>query len=1110
MPQTTPRGDRAGHLLRRAVTQRALLATVLAVVVAGTVLLGTCALLLTSGQEQALDAALQRADPQDVGVEVTLRLGGAEPGQVVDDATRVLTDALAPTRPTVSTWLTSAVRPLVVDAAGGAHGYVVAADDLAAHAELVVGRWPRPPITDPLEVAVPASVADRLALAPGDELVLDELRDGRSRERVPGAQAVTLVVVGTFTPVPDAGGAWDRDLLQGAGHDPAWELPTAQEETRVTAYGPFVAALPPRGAATVEVDRVSLLARPDLAGLTAGERTAVARAVPQVARDVRDVVGEPVSQVRTRTELGRTLAAAEVQARVTRSVILVVALLTTAVAAVALALAGRLVTVRRDAETRLLAARGASRSQLVRRAAGEGAALVLVAVALAVPLAGALFRGLTGLPAMAEAGLTSSVGVTPVLVVTVTVGALVLAAVLVAPAVPTPDPTPRSRGVRGQVARAAVDVLLVALAVVGYLQLRGRPFAAAGGADPVLVAAPVLCLVAGSVVALRVVPWVARHAELRARRSRGLVLPLATWEVARGGRSTGAALLLVLAAAGATFATSLAATWSASAQDQAEARVGTDLAVGLTAAPPVAQSRALGALTGAAVVPVTDREVTLGAGGGAATSAVRLVAVDTRPDARSLHGRLPARVTWAGLTSGLAPTTPVHGITLAGGATDVAFTVSGAVADPRGRPTPDLAVVPSLVVEAAGGARQLLEGRAVPLDGLPHALTVALPAVPDAVAGAGASDAVPPGALQVVAVDLRVALRQGSDLVVLATESRRLQVTVALAPARTDPGSDVPTDGWSAAVAADSDDRLRSVGDVTVHRAADSGVTVSGEAGIVVAALATGDAGLVLTGFPAPVDLPVLLGNDLATRIAAEPGDALGMQVGSTTVVARVVAVAPAQASIPRGGSILADHDALSRSAVAQGTPPDMIDLWWLTGTTDPEAAADRVAAAGLGDPVTQEGLAERLREDPLPIGVQVALWLLVAAAVVLAVAGTALQTTAALDSRAVDVARLQGMGVPRRSVVAALLVEHAVVSVLVVVAGGVVGATTALTVGPLLVVSSSGRAPVPAPVAVWSWPAQSVLLVVLAVACAAVVLPVAARLVRRATVAHLRLEGGG
>ncbi|MCC2335422.1 hypothetical protein [Cellulomonas wangsupingiae] len=100
--QAVPRRARPtaalAELVRRGGTQAGLLAAVLAVVVAGAVLLGTCSLLLTTGQEQALDAALRRADPQDVAVEVTFRLDGADPG-VVDDARRGGPPPRAPRRP---------------------------------------------------------------------------------------------------------------------------------------------------------------------------------------------------------------------------------------------------------------------------------------------------------------------------------------------------------------------------------------------------------------------------------------------------------------------------------------------------------------------------------------------------------------------------------------------------------------------------------------------------------------------------------------------------------------------------------------------------------------------------------------------------------------------------------------------------------------------------------------------------------------------------------------------------------------------------------------------------------------------------------------------------
>ncbi|WP_369798097.1 FtsX-like permease family protein, partial [Cellulomonas sp. B6] len=626
------------------------------------------------------------------------------------------------------------------------------------------------------------------------------------------------------------------------------------------------------------------------------------------------------------------------------------------------------------------------------------------------------------------------------------------------------------------------------------LQLRGRAFAAGGGADPLLVVVPLLCLVAGAAVALRVVPWVARRAEVRADRSAGLVLPLASWEVARRGHSTGAALLLVLATAAATFGTSLGATWATSAQDQADTAVGADLAVGRTAEAPLAQAAALAEATGGTAVPVTDRAVALGpvSGPGPATPETHLVAIDTRHDPSLVRGRLPSGTTWPGLTTGLGPDAPTAGIALPAGAGTVEVAVTGAVESQRGRTLPDLTVAPTVVVEAEGGARQTVTGAAVPLDGAAHAQVLPLP---------------PGAALRVVAVDLRVEVGQQADVLALPTESRPLDVGVTLTPgagAATAPSGG----GWSAAVAAGDVDRLRTPDDVAVRQDGDA-TTVTGRVGLVAGSLVTGPAHLVLAGFAPPPDVPVLLGRDLAASIAAAPGDTYALALGDTTVVARVVGVAPPRAALPRGATILADQDALSRAVVAHGPISGVVDAWWLTDVDDPAATARLVEAAGLGEPVTRVALAAHLRDDPLRVGVQVALWLLVAAAGVLTVAGTVVQSAAALEARAVDVARLQGMGASRRAVVGTLLVEHGVVSVLVVLAGAAVGAVTAVVVGPRLVVSATGGVPVPVPVAVWPWPAQVAVVGVLLVACTAVVVPVATRLARRATVAHLRMEGG-
>ena len=75
------------------------------------------------------------------------------------------------------------------------------------------------------------------------------------------------------------------------------------------------------------------------------------------------------------------------------------------------------------------------------------------------------------------------------------------------------------------------------------------------------------------------------------------------------------------------------------------------------------------------------------------------------------------------------------------------------------------------------------------------------------------------------------------------------------------------------------------------------------------------------------------------------------------------------------------------------------------------------------------------------------------------------------------------------------------------IVAGVLVGALAGRTVGPFLVVSEDALAPVPAVLARWPWPEQGVLLGALVLGSAAVVVPVARHLVRRATTAHLRMD---
>lgn len=1056
---------------RRVRTQAGILAAVVALVVVGSTALGAVALLLTAGQSDALHAAMRRADPAAGDVEVYLR--PAERGDaVVTDATALLTDALAGTRPEVTRWFTSDVRRLVLP---GTPLTYLAGADVSDAADLVEGRWPAA-ADGVVEVAVPVVAADRLRLAVGDRVVLDELQDGMTEDPGP---ALDLRVVGTYQPRPQAS-VWSRDLLHGAQRTTSWEQP-AIGSTPEPLVGPLV-VVPDAVVDNDTVRAVSVVARPHLAGASGAGLQRVADAVNGLQGRVRDQLGDRTSTERVTSGLPALVRGARTQQAVTASAVVVSALLVAGLAAAALGLAGRLLVARRSPELRLLVARGADRRQLVSQAAAESAVLALAAAALAVPGAVGLYDVLTRVGPLHDAGLRAA-GPDAPMMVTVSATAALLGAALLLPAWRASDtrpPTRRSGRVR--VARLSAEGLLVAAAVVGALQLRSRSFASAGP-DPVLVAAPLLALLAGTAVAARVLPLVARLGELRARRSRRLTGALAAWELARRPHATGAAALLALAAAAATFGVSLGATWATSAADQADTQVGTDLAVVRDDSDALTQAAVLAGTTGGTPVPVTDRDVVLGTPAGEVAPGTRLIAVDTTRSDELLRGRVPGR--WADVTAGLAPAEPAAAIALPEGATQVRLSMVGSVTGTltyRGTLT--------LVVQGPGGARQeLTSSDEVPLDGQPHAVTLPLPD------GAGEG-------LEVVGMTVGVDVDLDSVVDPFSVSPENQHVTVAT----TVEGAAAASGGtWSATPAAGSADVFRQ----TEVAAADGpdGATLTATADAAVLYLFGSPGALVLTGLGAPPDVPVVITRQLADAIAASPGDGLTLDLGDATVVGRVVRVAPALASLPHGASLLADADALSRAVLATGAPEDVVDGWWFTGVANPEDAAGRVEDAGAGVAETRASVAADLRENPLRAGFGAVLTLLVVAAGVLAVAGTTVQTATALESRALDVARLQGLGVARRTLVASLVLEHTLVSGLAVAGGGVVGLVAGTVVGPRLVVSATGGRPVPDARPEWPWPTQLGLLAGLLVLCTLVVAPVAARLVRRATAAHLRMD---
>ncbi|MET0789041.1 MAG: FtsX-like permease family protein [Cellulomonas sp.] len=1054
-----------GELLwRRARAQVAVLAAVLAVMVAGSALVGACVLLLTDSPQRALQLAMVRAtgasvqvgvalgfpeDPDDPDVDERVSATARDASGAVAEASALVTGPFDGLPTTETAWTSTVMRYLPPDGGPLRLAYLAELDDLEARGTVASGRWP----AAAGEIALPVAAARALRLDVGSRTGLGD---------APADAGDGLVIVGTFLPRP--GTEWGEDPLGGAGVSPNYR-------GYISAYGPFVVAPGGIAGSGLPLRRVTLRVQPDLAGASAVDLTRAGARVDALRGDLRSALGDRAQNVVVDLPFARTFQAAREQGGVTGSGVLAVALLGGALAATTVVLAARLVAGRRAPEAALLSARGTGRARLVAQAAVEAGVLAVLGIVPATVLALALYRVLAGAVGLDPSGVPEG-GLVP-LVASIAAVSLLLGALLVLPWLRTGTPRGTREDRVGVVARSGADLLLLALAAVGFLQLRAHRIGGGATADPVLVVAPVLCLLAGAALVLRPLPVLARRGEARAASARSLTLPLAAWGVARRPQGAAAAFLVVLATACATFGVGFAATWSQSQRDQAAAAVGTDLSV-------PAQLGALGtgatlrAVTGGQVSPVTSRAVTLGSRAQGGDQAVQLVAVDTRHADRLLRGRL-AGGGWAGATASLAPSGSVGGVQLTGTSADLV--VAGHVDDGVA-----LTAALSLVVQDGDGARASLPAGEVALDGAPHDLAVAVPAD-----------------VRVVGVDARLtAVGDAADPD--QQSSPRFGIDVTLRDGTLSGGG-----SWFAGRAPSDDYVVASLTQVTAGDVPDGvRLTLDGTASL--PGLYWSEGTLTALAFRPVDEVPVVVSARLADELGLTVGDGVQLSLGLTPVRATVGGTTDYVPSQPRAAAVLADVDMLSRAALSQGNLDTLTDAWWVGGAIPAQAVAT-LEAQGIGPVTDRTAVAHESADGPLRAAQRAAAALLVVAALVLTLVGTALHTTTALESREIDVARLRGLGAPRRSVLRSVLAEQAVLIGVPILAGSVLGALACWVVGPLLALSAQGLPPVPAAVVRWPWQAQLATVLVLVLGCAALVIPLAARAVRRSTIARLRME---
>ncbi|MFR9796199.1 FtsX-like permease family protein [Streptomyces sp. MS06] len=931
-----------------------------------------------------------------------------------------------------------------------------------------------------VEAAVPQTAAQLLHLRTGARFtVTDRL----------GGPAVRVRITGVYRPADPGAPYWRLDELGGRG----------VKKSGFTTYGPLLAAPGVLTGGRVSAGDSGWLASADFSSLTTGRidplresaRTGTARLRRQPALSGMTTAATGLPEVLDRVH--RSLL-------VSRSTLLVVSLQLALLAACTLLLVARLLTAERADETRLLRARGASRARLAGLAAVEALLLALPSAVCAPLLAGPLTRLLAGHGAPARIGLRLDVppaGRAAVWLVSAGVAVGCAAAVALPALTATGFRAHRARPLPGAV-RAGADIGLLAVAAAAYWQLHGRATGgqdgtAAPGADPLLVAAPALILLAGTLVALRLLPPAARLAERRAAAGRGLTAALAGWRFSRRPeRQAGPVLLLVPAVALGMLAVGQGGSWARSQDDQADFRAGAPVRVTAAGENTVGRTGQLASVAHVDAASPAVRTTLPLSGDRTAT----VLAMDTSHAAGTLLLRPDlADVPVRALLAGLGPKAPSAGVRIPAGTTRLRLT---ATLHATGAPTSaDVA----LTVEDRWGTPYRLQAGRLAADGHPHPLSPDLGPAPGPLTLTG---------LQLV-LPQPVGHAERHRLTLDALTATTADGTVRRLPLHAS-WTAVAETGDAGAGSGSGDPparpRVTSSDPPTVEYG--TGSTPPEETWVIGVLTLR-----VRVAQPAPGEITGVATDRFLAATGARPGQRLDVAFGGRTVPVRIVRSVrelPTTSEADTGGALLVDLRAVNRalqSRYGTSVPPTE---WWLR-TSDPGTVAAALRALPDVDPgqvLVRDEIAERLRDDPFGAGPQAAFSAAAAAAAALAAVGFAVSAAGSLRRRDAEFAVLRALGAPRRGPARVIAAEHGVLIASAVLVGTALGTLLTRTVIPLVLVTDRATRPVPEVLVDLPPGPVAVLLAAVAVPPLAVTALLALRRDRRpGPAAALRATGG-
>ncbi|WP_316527606.1 FtsX-like permease family protein [Kitasatospora brasiliensis] len=909
--------------------------------------------------------------------------------------------------------------------------------------QLLAGAWPGA-ATGPVqsaapEAAVPQSLLRRLGLteqALPAEVPLTDRVDGKP---------LTVRITGVYRATDPTAPYWRIDPVSG-------------HEIEVGAFTTFGPMMVDQSAFTT-----AGLVQSGRSWLLDADFSSVGQASAQAIGDRAQRLGEELRTTGTltaKTELPDIVHELSDGMVVARSTLLIGALQLAVLAAAALLLVVHLIAARQESENEMLAARGASAVRLGSFTALESLLLALPAALFAPLLTPFLVRALAGLGGSHQVALDTGISWSLWQVAVVCAFACVVLA-----AVPSVvrgvgaalrRRTGRRQAVVSGVARNGGDLAVLALAALAYQQLDqyggGLSTDSSGrlDVDLLLVATPTLALCAGTLIVLRLLPFVARLGARAAARGRGLGPALVGWQLARRpGRATGPVLLLVMAVATGVLALGQHATWTASQRDQATFATAGGLRIFGSHNSPMGQGGRYGSLPGGdRLVPVVRDEQPFQDGNGGQLLAVDGAAFADRVRVRAdlLDGHTSADVFGTLAAAGGAQS----GIPLPGHPLRIDAEI--AVRQQDGDRSPIHPEVRLLLRDRFGLVHKVVFGD-LPLNGQVRS-SIPLGALVDAPVGSVAAP------LTVIGATVSFGDRGDGDVTVRSlavSETADGPATVVPVPAGA---------GWSLKPPVNpiSPNNSPSADLASETATADALFTVRyhSSRGIGNALRAV----LIPAGAAAPAAVNGVATRDYLKAVGASVGDTLQVPFSGIVVPVKVTGAVEA---VPVAGrrALVMDLGSVARVLIAQDRNLPTRTEWWLPATGPDDRAPAEAAAALRGAPGSQDlaldgEVAEGLLGDPIGAAPQSALLAIAIVTAVLAAIGFGASVAGSAHERSRDSALLLALGAPRKQVTRTAAAENAVLVGLGGVVGLALGALLVHLIVPFVVLTPAARRPVP------------------------------------------------